>query len=146
MIYEWKIPLYNVDANVAGKELERIYKENQELDPAHIVEASRPKNAPLHDCFEWDDAKAAESYREIQAGKLIRNITVINDENDTSEPVRAFVSVQDTYRPLFVVLENKDMTEELLSSALRELRAFENKYSELKQLAPVFKAIEKVRA
>lgn len=145
MVYDWKIPIFNVDANVAGKELERIYNENKELEPSHVVEASRPKDAPLHDCFEWDDAIAAENYREIQAGKLIRNITVINDSDSGEEMTRAFVNVQDTYRPLYVVLQSKDMTQDLLNSALRELRAFENKYKELKQLAPVFNAIAEVK-
>lgn len=144
MVYEWKTGFFNaVDANTAGAELERIYNSSGTLEPEQVVDASRPKKAPLHDCFEWDDAVAAEEYRKTQAGCLIRNIVVKREEVD-NEPVRAFVSVQDTYRPLEIVLESKDMTEELLQKALRELRTFENKYRDIRALAPVFVAIDEV--
>lgn len=145
MVYEWKIPsLFGVDANKAGAELERIYEESGSLEPSQVVEASRPKKAPLHGCFEWDDEVAAEKYRESQARHIIRNITVVDETDEEQEPIRAFVSVQDTYRPLCVVLESRDMTAELMASAMRDLRTFEMKYRQLQQLQPVFTAITEV--
>lgn len=142
--YEWKISgLYKVDAQTAGEEFDRIYSKHGALNPSDVVEESRPKTAPLHDCFEWNDRAAADKYREIQARHMIQAITVTSDEMP-QEPVRAFVSVEKTYRPISVVLESKDMTDELLNAALRELRTFELKYRNLQQLAPVFEAIERV--
>ena len=58
--------------------------------------------------------------------------------------VRAYPHVADTYTPMYIVLENRDMTQELLENALRDLKCFEAKYRELSELAPVFDAIHKV--
>lgn len=142
--YEWKTSgLFKVDANIAGQELERIYKRDGAIDPSVIVDESRPDNAPLHDCFEWDDEKAAQLYRERQARTMIANVVMVGEPKKETY-TRAFVHVEHEYRPLKVVLENKDMTQELLRNALRELKCFEAKYRELSDLAPVFDAIQKV--
>lgn len=145
-MYKWKIEgLYGVDAQVAGNELERIYHEKGTLEPSVVVEQSKPKNAPLHSMFEWNDEAAAEKWREQQARNIIGNVVVADEPNGESF-TRAFVHVSDDYRPLSIVLDDRDMTEELLMTALRELRTFEAKYSELRQLAPVLDAIEEVGA
>lgn len=144
--YVWKIDgIYSVDAQTAGKELERIYQETGRLEPKDIVEASRPKKAPLHNCFEWDDEKAAAKYREHQAQKIIQAVAYVQDINEP-EPIRAFVSVQNEYKPISVVLASVDMSSELLANALRELRTFELKYRQLQELMPVFEAIKEVAA
>lgn len=142
--YEWKTPgLYKVDANVAGKELERIYKRDGKIEPSVLVEESRPEDAPLHDCFEWDDKKAADAYRKSQARGIMCNVMIVGEpKRDTY--TRAIVNVCKEYRPLKVVLQSKDMTQELLRNALRDLKCFETKYRELSELAPVFDAIQKV--
>ena len=145
MVYQWKIPgIIPTDAQTAGNELGRIYQKHGELNPADIVDESRPTFAPLHPCFEWDDAKAAEKYREHQAGNIVRNITVVCDTQEEPQNVRAFVRVQSTYQPINIVLEDVDKTQELLQSALRELKAFRDKYKTLVSLAPVMSAIEQV--
>ena len=73
MIYKWKVAgLMPVDAQTAGEELNRIYTKNGALNPADIVDESRPEDAPLHDCFEWRDDVAAEKYREQQDAPGIR--------------------------------------------------------------------------
>ena len=145
MVYQWKIPgIIPTDAQTAGNELDRIYQKHGELNPSDIVDESRPDYAPLHPCFEWDDAKAAEKYREHQAGNIVRNITVVCDTQEEPQNVRAFVRVQSTYQPINIVLEDTDKTQELLQSALRELKAFRDKYKTLASLAPVMSAIEQV--
>ena len=147
MVYQWKIPgIIPTDAQTAGNELDRIYQKHGELNPADIVDESRPDYAPLHPCFEWDDAKAAEKYREHQAGNIVRNITVVCDTQEEPKNVRAFVRVQSTYQPINIVLEDVDKTNELLQSALRELKAFRDKYKTLAALAPVLSAIEQVES
>lgn len=148
MTYQWKIPTMPVDAESAGHELERIcQKNNGELLAKDVVEESRPQAAVLHKCFEWDDAVAAERFREVQAGQIIRNITVVRDEKDGGPAeVRAFVSVQKSYQPIQVVISDQEKMAELLSSALRELRAFQVKYNALSELADVFHAIQSVSA
>ena len=148
MIYKWKIPgVIPVDAQTAGEELQRIYQEKGGLNPSDIVEESRHDSAPLHPCFEWDDETAAEKYRQTQAMQIVRSIITIQ-ESDKKEPqeVRAFVHVQESYHPISVVVSSKKQMDELLASALSELKAFQRKYSVLVELSLVFEAIEKISA
>ena len=70
MVYQWKIPVAPVSAQTAGEELERLYRKHGKLDPADVVEESRDASAPLHGCFEWNDAIAAEKYRVHHAAML----------------------------------------------------------------------------
>ena len=148
MIYKWKLPvLIPVDAQTAGEELQRIYREKGALNPVDIVDESRDSAAPLHPCFEWDDETAAEKYRQTQAMQIVRSIITIQ-ESDKKEPqeVRAFVHVQESYHPISVVVSSKKQMDELLASALLELKAFQRKYSVHVELSLVSEAIEKISA
>lgn len=139
MVYQWRIPIVPVDAQVAGKEFERLYQQNGRLAPKDVVEASRDENAPLHGCFEWNDSVAAEKYREHQAGDIIRCLVVTEQKDKQSEPIeaRAFVHVQQEYHPLEVVVKHSDMYAELMANAERDMKTFTQKYDMLTQLKPV---------
>ena len=120
---------------------------NGELTPAALVEASKRKNAPLHDCFEWDDAVAAGKYRENQASYIIRSVEVVVSESE--EPVRAFVSLDiddagRSYIDIVAALSEEPTRDMVLAQALSELKAFERKYEGLSELASVIEAIRKV--
>lgn len=146
MVYQFKLPgLYPVSAQTAGEELHRIYADKGQLKPADVVDESRPTSAPLHPCFEWDDEVAAEKYREVQAGNLIRSITVVH-ETPAHEPVevRAFVKPMETYAPIEVVVNSEEQMAALLESALSELKSFEKKYATLSKLYPIFEEIKKL--
>ena len=148
LVYQFKLPgLYPVSAQTAGEELHRIYTDKGQLKPADIVDESRPESAPLHPCFEWDDEVAAEKYREVQAGNLIRSITVVH-ETPTHEPVevRAFVKPLETYAPIEVVVNSKEQMDALMKSALAELKTFEKKYATLSKLSNIFEEIKKLTA
>lgn len=59
------------------EELERLRVANGGLlKPAKVVAAARAKHSVLHDCFEWDDKKAGNSYRLSQAQHLIRSFAI----------------------------------------------------------------------
>lgn len=66
-----------VDAQTAGEELARIKAEHGFLQPAVVVDESRPDDAPLHPAFEWRDPVAAEQWREHQATAIIRRVRVL---------------------------------------------------------------------
>lgn len=148
MVYSWKIQsLYPIEAQCAGEEIERIYHKRGQCDAADVVDESRPESAVLHPCFEWNDPVAAELWREQQARGII-NCIVIVSETKKGEPVevRAFPYVADTYRPLNVVLESKDMETEMRESALREFLAFKRKldaYKSLDAVRPVIGEIDR---
>lgn len=134
-----------VSAQVAGEECKRLESEGR-LTPQDLVNESRAEDAPLHNCFEWDDSIAAEKWRYTQAAYIIRSVEVTIEQ--TSEPTRAFVAtISDgsrTYRDVGVVLKSADGREALLSNARRELLAFRRKYQTLHELADVFDAIDGV--
>lgn len=146
--YQWKAgSRVNADAQKVGEVCERLERKRQ-LTPKALVNASRRESSALHDLFEWNDAIAAEKYRETQAAYIIRSIEVVI--TGTSEPVRAFVSVsaderqERTYVNVEFALATESTRDEVLKNALDELRAFERKYANLEELANVLAEIRKV--
>lgn len=139
MVYKWKLPgMYDVSAQTAVEELSRIYQERGELQAADVVEESRPETAPLHGCFEWNDSVAAEKYREEQARGIIQCVvSVQNTTKHGSMEVRAFVHVEDSYRPTQVVISEKSLHDELLKSAIRDVEEFQRRLELFSSLRPV---------
>lgn len=147
MVYKWKSGSYiKGDAQKAGEQFERLAKSESGLTPESVLNANRRKGTPLHDSFEWDDSEAAEKYRLNQAGHFIRCIVSVaeTDSGEKKEPQRAFFVTTEVhqYEPLNVILQEKDKYEKLLDTAFRELAAFRRKYEALKELQPIFNAIE----
>jgi len=151
MTYKWKLRgMYSVPAQVAGEELGRIYQERGKMDAADIVDESRPEDAVLHPCFEWRDPVAAEKWREQQARTMCGClVTVSESASPAPVEVRTFVHVKSTYRPMTVVVNDKDAMEELAVEALREFRAVAEKNQILHDtplLREIFAAIESATA
>lgn len=148
LVYSWKLPgLYDIPAQDAGEEIERIYHKRGQCDAADVVDESRPESAVLHPCFEWRDPVAAELWRERQARGIINCVVTVSEtkKGETVE-VRAFPHVAGTYRPLSVVLESKDMEAEMRETALREFLAFRRKldaYKSLDEVQPVIFEIDR---
>lgn len=69
---------HGVPVEVAVPVLKQLHDEGR-LNSRVVVDESTPKEAPLHPCFEWDDAVAADNYRLKQASTLIRDIRVIEE-------------------------------------------------------------------
>lgn len=142
--YKWKTPgFYKIPAQAAGEELERIKTANGELTANGIVDASRPEAAILHSLFNWNDTEAAEKWREQQARNMTDNLVTVCVIGSTREqvPVRAFVHLQNDYKPISVVTSSEELTDQMLRNAMRELKAFEFKYKTLTQLTKVMEAI-----
>lgn len=151
MSYEWRPGTrtkHTVSAEVAGEVLAEMANRGR-LTAKALVEESRPENAPLHGEFEWDDQVAAEKYREVQGGNLIRSL-VIRREDKPTETVRAFVNVTQSfanpsYTPINIVMEQKDGRARLIQQAYLELKAFQMKYQSLIDLASVTPILEDLR-
>ena len=146
--YEYRTPgLFRTPAQVAGEIMEQLEQSEQGLSPATLLDASRDANAPLHDEFEWDDAKAAEGYRLNQAGALIRNIRVVITEEQAEQRERAFVNVdygKGAYVAIASALTNEVWKKNLLEYARRDMSLFQAKYSRLEELAGVISAMQEV--
>lgn len=150
MVYGYKVPYTKVSAQEAGEELTRIEREHGGLTPELVVDASREESAPLHPVFEWNDKKAAERYRIVQAGSLIRNVTVKIEEVPRMEPVRAFVNVAPAgkRKGVFVsiksAMDDVDSREAVVARAFAELENVKEKYASLHELADVFAEIDRL--
>lgn len=146
MVYEWKTASYiKADANVAGKQCEELEKAGG-LTPKRLLDANRDESAPLHNEFEWRDDIAAERYRENQARHIIACLCVRAETTtgEQSEPVRAFLTttLEPEYKSLNVILRSADSRSAMLAMALKELKAFQNKYKALAELKPLFDVME----
>lgn len=110
-----------------------------------IVEWARThKKSALHSKFEWDDTKAAHEYRLWQARELL--IEVVN-EKGRRELVSLSIDRQNPgggYRFLTNVMGDDYLKEIALQDALKELRRVQEKYQHLKELASVFRAVDRV--
>lgn len=145
--YKWRTGFYKTDADVAGKEFERIYKKYDGLYPEDIVEESRPKDAVLHNEFEWRDDIAAEKYRKTQAQKMIHCLICVTETEPSSRVYYTLtrdVSKKNKYEPITVILESEDKKERLLKMALMELKAFRKKYDMLGELTGLMEVIEQI--
>jgi len=141
-------------AQVYGAFLSVLHRDNARLTPPLVVEKAKDEDSPIHECFEWEDGKAAYSYRLWQARNLINHITIrieTEDGNEEGAEVRAFhhitISMEDSaksYVPLSMVIESEDYTNQIIQRALREVQNWRMKYNQYKQLKPIYDAIEKV--
>jgi len=117
LVFELKrgVSVGGVRSDAIGSELTRIYKEDGELTTKGVVNAARPEVAPLHPAFEWDDERAGELYREVQARKLIKLVDVIStDQLGETKKTTAFVHIPDekeragSYHPMSVIVNQPD--------------------------------------
>lgn len=138
--YRYKFDgLHKVSANVAGQILQELTESEGGLTPQKLVDASRDENHPLHCEFEWDDSVAAEAYRITQAKQLIRDITIVHDE-EQKKTDRGFVITpggNHVYVPLNDALNNEEWKTNLLNAAKRDMIAFVAKYRRLQELTAV---------
>ena len=147
MIYQWKTKYFKSDPQQAGELCEELSK-TIGLTPKNLVDASREEDAPLHKDFEWDNSKAAEAFREHQARILIRNLITVDVVSEQSEPVRAFYNIENSnvnagiYESAVSIMSSDEKRAILLRNAKEELNRFKRKYSALKELSDVFKAID----
>lgn len=148
MVFKYKSRVsLPVPAQKAGEALEAIRESRGSLTAKIVVDESRADGAPLHGCFEWDDATAAEKHREDQARYLLRSITVtFNDEPKTERDIRAFVHVEqkgvESYVPLSVAMGDKALRAQVVKRALEELVVWRERYRSYDELSELFIAIE----
>jgi len=150
MVYSWKTFQYSVSADVAGKEFEKIEKKYGKVTSELLLQNAEPIESPLHELFEWDDAVAGRKYRLSQATNIIINLAVEVEKEQKPKKIRAYYNVSDTEKKgRFINAEtafsNPDTKEIILKRAYREMQSFVQKYENLTEFAPVFKAIESIK-
>jgi len=137
------------------RELEQVRQSNGGvLRPEDVVKFARNKRTALHAEFKWDDSEAAEEYRLWQARQVIRvAVTVLPSPHSGQDPVRAYVSVPSDrvrpgggYRAIGEVVADEEQRAELINEAISEVKRWRRKYERLRELIPIFRAIDKVEA
>lgn len=152
VIYGWRSgSRINLDAQAVGQAIERLTKRyNGVLEPGQIVDAARDEASPMHPHFQWDDAAAAELYREDQARELARSLTIdVSRSNLETKPVRAFVNVETGgergYVTTATAMSSQELRKQVLERAFAELEAWRARHAELTELARIFSAIDETR-
>lgn len=156
--YKWKAGARSkVGATVAAEELIRIQKKNGDrLRAEDVVAESRPKSAPLHRAFEWDNATAGEEWRRHQARRMIQTVVIVSDDEDDETAVEAqvFFHTKDDdgdsfYVTVSQVREEGGHLESILAEIKSSIAGLRRKLSQLKEyvemddLDPHLRAIEK---
>ena len=130
---------HKADAQKCGEEM------GNSPTPESLLEKAKDPTSELHKCFEWDDTKAAEKYRLVQARQMIQFI-IIKDTKTKENQVRYFQISKEpqVYKPVTFFLENEDEYTTLLDRAKRELKAISERYSKLTELEEVLEAIARL--
>lgn len=122
--------------------LEKVRANYGAITPAHVVDAARDPENPLHDNFEWDDTEAAEAWRRQQARMLIARVRVTieqpRDHGIVQVVVRGMASVETEtgreYLPVHEVAEDERLREQVLSDIRRALTQLRYKYGAFEDL------------
>lgn len=129
-----------VDATIE-KELRALHSRDGVLTCEAVLEAARPKNSPLHGYFTWDDSRAAERYRLIEAGKLIATVRIEYRQKKAAQIIYtpAFIPTgtnegKRQYYPVEEVTRNDFLREKALADARSEMESTRARYSHLVDL------------
>jgi hypothetical protein len=126
-------------AEELGATIERLVQHGC-VTPRTLVEEARSPESSIHKYFEWDDAKASEQYRLIQARLYLRSVTVEYVTPDVEAiRIRAFVPVYvdghgRSWKPLREVVEVPAEMKQVLETARAELLTFRKKYNLLRRM------------
>lgn len=132
---------YPVKAQQAGEHLEAMEKAHGHVTAQMVLDDSRPEEAVLHPCFEWDDEVAAEKWRKQEARELIGNLVIVHlikqeEEGPKEVQVRAFSNVQRqnegaVYRSTITAMHEDESRDRILENARREMEIYARKYKDL---------------
>lgn len=124
------------------------------LTADNLLDKARSKNSSLHKFFDWNDTSAANNWRRFQARLLINqvkltigekqlfafeNVSVSINENDEEN------GTQRQYKRIVEILNNDDYKKQQLEVALANLTYWQQKYSDLRELKPIFKVLGDVK-
>lgn len=132
------------------------------LTAERLLEEASKKSSPLHDLFEWNNSEAAHLYRLQQARIVINEVKVIIESKEyyafenvhiaipnviggSSESLDEPPITQRVYKPIVEILNDKDLREQIINSALRQHEYWERQNEKYSELTPIIKSARKVR-
>lgn len=163
----------NIPAQVAGEELDTLReKYDGVLTTGTIVAEARSEASPLHPAFTWDDAEAAQHYRETQANYLVRSIVIVYKNGDEDRTVRAYTSLiikgteddkgvrkfelavpdegsdeepvpsRRAYVHITDAMSDEKMRQGVLDKAMAEIKSWRRRYAEYQEFSKLFEQID----
>lgn len=132
------------NAQAVGETLHQIHSRHGKLTPIEVVDSARAKKSVLHRYFEWDDNQAAEEYRKEQARYLIACIITVQVDDDEVRPVRSFISINNSYEPLEIVMSDAAMRQQAILDVQNAMRSLKEKLAAFEEFADVVAALQKV--
>lgn len=137
------------------KRLEELKGEYKLLTPHHVLEDARNEDSPLHQCFNWDVASAAQSHWLEQARDLLQAYRVevsVHSEKRVDRFVNVKVRVDENtemqgYVTSVEAMSDVELREQVLTQMLNEIDRLKKKYAEFEELAEIIdeKALRRVR-
>lgn len=142
------------------RELDDIYKKKGVVTPKLLLDRAREVDHPLHTYFDWDDEKAGEKFRLIQATAMIlatRYVAVLQAHDG---PPNASATTVQRYSVRKLVgsfsgtgyierqdaLNNPDIRARLIERRVAELRSWCVRVCDVAELQDVAKTIENALA
>ena len=135
------------------------------ITPEIVLEEAKRKASPLHAFFCWDNTKAANEYRKIQAAVIIRRIKVTYTPSEgISVRVRAFVNVVEPnddstddiadddesapgrQRGIYVGFEDAmhfdNYKDQVIRQCKRDVESFRSKYAAISEASKIIAAMD----
>lgn len=135
--------------DIIKKELKTLVDLHGVLTPQMVLKEATKLSSPLHNIFEWDDTKAAESYRVFQARQIISSVSVEIEKRTVRAYENINVTVNDksvrAYVPIEHILTEEELYHQVIEEVVRQAEALKQKvetYQELKDLINVKKLNE----
>ena len=135
--YSWSYTCSYGDAQKIGEELETI-ESLGEVSNRNVLEyAKNNKESELYKCFEWDNTKAGEKYRMIQATNIISGISFVIEEEEPPRKQKVYYSIKSEkqearkFKNIKDILEDDEEYKALLGKARNELERCTNNYNNL---------------
>ncbi len=140
------------DGQLVGETLNNIREKHGGIIKSQfVVDESQPDDAPLHECFEWDNDIAANEHRKAEASKLIRSVRVVTENTDDELPTitRAFLRVEteengNCYMSSAHVMSQDELRQQVISDAVDLLIRAKSKLKEFRDLERFYTGIETV--
>lgn len=133
------------DPQAVGEKLHAIRKSRGRLVPVDVVEEARSDDSVLHRYFDWNNKDAAQKWRIVQARDLISAIVTVELGDKETLPVRSFVSVDNSYEPVYEVMSDADMRQKALADVQASIVHLEGKIKAFREFRDILQALERVR-
>lgn len=144
MAVTWSYNLFKANAEKVYEDIGQI----EEKTPQNLVDyAEEHPDSELYKCFTWDDTKAANEWRKVEARQVLRLLVYKEDpveEDEKPIQIRVMQNVNKEYKPVREIVRNNDEYKALLKRAKAELAAFRERYKQLAELETVLEAIDEV--